>query len=607
MRGIILILPAVIAAAPAMAEPAPRSGKESAYGFAIERAEGTIYNPWTGSDDPVELRSFLGSGAKGGDFVAPTLRIAPGETLTIDLHNRLEPCSSEQRAAHRCFNETNLHTHGLWVSPSGNSDNVLISIPPGEKFRYQYRISADHPAGTFWYHPHRHGSGFVQVGSGMAGALIVTGDRLPTLTAPGDVDILLKDEGGKPLHERVMLLQQIQYGCLDENGRIEGTMDGDEYVRPWTCSAGKLGRIESDDNDWDWRWSGRFTGINGKVQPTLDAASVGRFERWRLVHAGLREPVRLRIHRLSEGAPALRSVRGSDQEKWITEHCRGEPLPLWHIASDGLTRSAVRRTHEAVLFPGDRMDVLTRFPAKGRYCLLQNVGSKKQRLNSSRILAVVEANGVEGVVADADTELQSLLVRAAARELPGTAKASIRDKVLGELRDGMRLSSFVWHKPIPKQEVSAYREAILSIIEPPDTNGEVLFHVNGRAYDHERMDFTLPLGATEEWHVTSLVTDHPLHLHVNPFQVVKLLDRDGHEVSDPASPGYDPDYAGVLGEWKDTVLVKEGHRVAFRTRYERFTGDFVTHCHIMFHGDRGMMANLRIVDPAAQPSPSAHH
>ena len=29
----------------------------------------------------------------------------------------------------------------------------------------------------------------------------------------------------------------------------------------------------------------------------------------------------------------------------------------------------------------------------------------------------------------------------------------------------------------------------------------------------------------------------------------------------------------------DTVYLKQNLRVAFRTRYERFTGDFVRHCH----------------------------
>lgn len=567
---------------------------DQTYSFEIARAKGEIYNPWTGKDDPVELRSFQGGGANGGDFVAPTIRIAPGKTLTIDLNNRLEPCTQEQIKAHRCYNDSNLHTHGLWVSPAGNSDNVLISIPPGQGFRYQYKISDDHPAGTFWYHPHRHGSGYVQVASGMAGALIVTGDRIPTLNSPGDVDILLKGERGQPFPERVMLFQQIQYGCLDEGGTIEGRMEKDDYIRPWTCAPGRTGGVESDDNDWDWEWSGRFTGINGKVQPQLNAARVGGFERWRLIHGGTRERIRLQVRALDDSAPDLRSVRGAEQGQWIARYCSGPALPLWHIAMDGLTRSAVRRSDEAVLFPGDRIDVLAHYPSAGRYCLIQ----EKTRAEDSpppRVLAVVTA---EGPAASADPEplLQAALLRSAERALVGAGNTEIRDKVTRELRDGMRLSSFVWHKPVPKEEVGGYREAILNILAPPETN-VLLFHINGRPFDHDRMDHVLPLGGTEEWHLTSLIGGHPLHIHVNPFQIVKIHDPAGRDVTDRTSPAYDPDYAGLLNEWKDTVFIKEGYKIAFRTRYERFTGDFVTHCHIMFHGDHGMMLNLRIADP----------
>src|SRR5262245_27482406 len=87
------------------------------YQFEITRTDGSFYNPWTLSDDKVRLRSFVGSGAKPGDFVAPTIRVAPGQKLTVDLDNRLEPCTEKQRADHSCYNDTNLHTHGLWVSP----------------------------------------------------------------------------------------------------------------------------------------------------------------------------------------------------------------------------------------------------------------------------------------------------------------------------------------------------------------------------------------------------------------------------------------------------------------------------------------------------------
>ena len=98
----------------------------------------------------------------------------------------------------------------------------------------------------------------------------------------------------------------------------------------------------------------------------------------------------------------------------------------------------------------------------------------------------------------------------------------------------------------------------------------------------------------EQWRATSLNDNHPLHIHVNPFQIISITDAQGREVTDPKSPAFDPDYAGLKGEWKDTVMLKQDLRVVFRTRYERFTGDFVMHCHIMYHGDHGMMQNLRI-------------
>jgi FtsP/CotA-like multicopper oxidase with cupredoxin domain len=115
------------------------------------------------------------------------------------------------------------------------------------------------------------------------------------------------------------------------------------------------------------------------------------------------------------------------------------------------------------------------------------------------------------------------------------------------------------------------------------------------------------LGGVEEWYLTSVTADHPLHIHVNPFQIVSIVNAEGQAVADPASPGYDPDYAGLIGQWKDTLFVKEGHRAVVRTRFERFTGDFVMHCHILFHGDHGMMQHLRIFDPAQTEAEEAPH
>ena len=36
------------------------------------------------------------------------------------------------------------------------------------------------------------------------------------------------------------------------------------------------------------------------------------------------------------------------------------------------------------------------------------------------------------------------------------------------------------------------------------------------------------------------------------------------------------------------------YTVVVRTRYQRYIGDFVLHCHILDHEDQGMMQNVRI-------------
>jgi FtsP/CotA-like multicopper oxidase with cupredoxin domain len=68
---------------------------------------------------------------------------------------------------------TNLHTHGLHVSPEVNSDNIYLMIEPGESRIYEYRIPTDHPSGTFWYHPHHHSEVASQVFGGLAGAIVI--------------------------------------------------------------------------------------------------------------------------------------------------------------------------------------------------------------------------------------------------------------------------------------------------------------------------------------------------------------------------------------------------------------------------------------------------
>jgi FtsP/CotA-like multicopper oxidase with cupredoxin domain len=100
-------------------------------------------------------------------------------------------------------------------------------------------------------------------------------------------------------------LQQIQYACRDANGRIKT----DSSTGAWVCAPGDVGGIEGYDpfGPPTWQRSGRYTSINGQGLPTFSDAQVGRIERWRLVHAGVRDTIKLDAARRS----SLRAAGGS--------------------------------------------------------------------------------------------------------------------------------------------------------------------------------------------------------------------------------------------------------------------------------------------------------
>ena len=112
-----------------------------------------------------------------GSYPAPTIRVKKGDTLRVHLKNSL-PMMGRNILGHE-REMTNLHTHGLHVSPSGNSDNMMVMLMSGDTFDYEYDLSKQE-AGTFnFYHPHTHGTVAEQYWGGMAGALVVEGAGEP--------------------------------------------------------------------------------------------------------------------------------------------------------------------------------------------------------------------------------------------------------------------------------------------------------------------------------------------------------------------------------------------------------------------------------------------
>ena len=111
-----------------------------------------------------------------GGTVPPVIRASPGDTLDITYINDLPEKSAESCALGPCMNMTNLHFHGLAVSPHAPQDDVLgMLAKPGQRLHYSVKIPRDHPPGLFWYHTHPHGESHRQALDGMSGAIVIEG------------------------------------------------------------------------------------------------------------------------------------------------------------------------------------------------------------------------------------------------------------------------------------------------------------------------------------------------------------------------------------------------------------------------------------------------
>ena len=105
------------------------------------------------------------------------------------------------------------------------------------------------------------------------------------------------------------------------------------------------------------------------------------------------------------------------------------------------------------------------------------------------------------------------------------------------------------------------------------------FYIDGVKFQPNVVNIQAKLGDVEEWQLTNQSREfHSFHIHVNPFQVVKLADVPVEQL------------------WMaDTITLPPFSSTTIRTKFRDFTGKFVLHCHAVFHEDFGMMQVVEVV------------
>jgi len=162
--------------------------------------------------------------------------------------------------------------------------------------------------------------------------------------------------------------------------------------------------------------------------------------------------------------------------------------------------------------------------------------------------------------------------------------------------------------------------------QPPlAPNAAPHYTIDGKQFEDGEVNQKMLLNTAEEWQITNQTSvAHPFHIHVNPFQIVEIYDP--NTMQKPTRIVSPEDMPAAQQRWGTTknlvagspiwwdnfaipiaqtasgrvVLGSDGFAAnpgyfTMRSRFVDFTGQYVQHCHILAHEDRGMMQLLEVV------------
>ncbi len=481
----------------------------------------------------------LPSFSYGGGTTPPTIRVKPGDTIVIDYTNAL-PFATQPP-----LDITNLHFHGLTVSPRAPGDQVVMTmIAPGQTYRYVVKIPTEQAPGLYWYHPHPHGESNRQVAGGMSGLIIVdgVGRYAPLVRGLAERDIILRDyyfdPSSNPLaRERRRFL----FHAAAVARAADPKLSFHDSVRLAIAKSASP-TIAPDapyQPDCDPVDAGNSVTINALPQVTLSMAPGSR-QFFRVANTSANSIVNLSL----DGSQLY--VVGYD----------GVPLGF-HVPSTG-----GYLTNNVFLPPAARVEFINASPLK----------------DGAALRSACIDTGPAG-----DVNPAHILARIALRGLPA----------------GLPIESSA-SRVAPPRSPAVDRRTIAAerVVDFSENNPESLFYINKTLWNPLAPPmFVAHTGTLEEWTVRNFAREvHVFHIHQIHFLV-----EDVNGVKQPPDTWRDtvaipfmkriggvevPGVVHLLMDFRDPVIA----------------GTFVFHCHILEHEDGGMMAKIVLINPAAPAS-----
>jgi len=179
-------------------------------------------------------------------------------------------------------------------------------------------------------------------------------------------------------------------------------------------------------------------------------------------------------------------------------------------------------------------------------------------------------------------------------ERSGKGPLPVTEPALGQLmefrvtkraRETSRVPSSLRPLPAWVAQASTQPHRIWAFGVGLDDQGRGAWTINGRTFDHMRVDAKPELGAVETWLLVNAspnMVSHYIHIHDVDW---KVLSRNG---SAP-EPGEDA--------LKETFRLDPGDIVLIAAKLTDHLGRFMLHCHMLQHEDHGMMTGFEVVRP----------
>jgi FtsP/CotA-like multicopper oxidase with cupredoxin domain len=598
------------------------------------------------------IRGTASNGQKsGGNFYpAPTLQVFPGERLIVHFENGLTgltirdhfipqytakgqpvPLYPEQMTS----SPINLHTHGAHISPKGNADNVMLHIPPGMSNTYTYDIPRNMPQGLYWYHCHLHGLTAAQVYAGLAGLLaigrtdgnlpLVTENHIPIRNMAVQYNFVFDRAGGLAQLNNPNWSQWVNTITPPKEGELangtyrplltpvnfsrsrpgtkyftvwyEGPLSIDNHRGQLEFIPGNLQQFSASDPKAggdvpanpslpDYQRDVQFT-VNGQFQPVIKSKA-GQTEIWVLANVSDIAYINVQLTETQTGRHPPIAIVGQDGNPYTAVH---------YPPTDNGTRLLIP--------PASRFAIAVTIPAEGDLILeMPERSVAAKTITAPGVLYTNTGSDNPPAVLGSVSVLPSavsyydgffffptqMLVRAKAAEPGGVTTPLVEGQPLGAYTSFVDLANVT---PDFKRQI-VISGGFLNNLASTDDPKAFVYAFDGGAFPNVPL-IQPRLNSVEEWRFVNNNNDeHPIHVHVNDFQVMDYFDPTSGLRTGPDKFSIDNANAPAPAMHADESVIGPGI-LAIRTRFDEYTGLYVMHCHRLNHEDNGLMAMINVI------------